>query len=187
MQLSTFTDPSVVGPRNIPAIKFVEDVEAFVGEHNPTQLIQGLTELHSKFKFMETSLTRQQEALKEKIRDISEALEVVRGLLKRQEGGETDFTTYYQLADSIYSQAIVPSTDTVSLWLGANVMLEYPIGEAATLLENNLKSAEESVIGLRADIEYLRRQITTAEVSIARVHNFNVKLRKSSRAEEGRS
>jgi len=133
---------------------------------------------------MEASLTRQQESLKEKIRDIDEALLVVRGLVKRRSESSDEFTTYYQLADSVYSEAVVPPTDTVCLWLGANVLLEYPLDEAVTLLASNLKSAQESVVGLRGDVEYLRRQITTAEVSIARVHNYNVKLRKMSKPTE---
>jgi len=130
---------------------------------------------------MEASLTRQQESLKEKIKDIDEALIVVRGLVQRRNQSKEEFTTYYQLADSVYSEAVVPPTDTVCLWLGANVLLEYPLDEAVTLLESNLNSAQESVVGLRGDVEYLRRQITTAEVSIARVHNYNVKLRKMSK------
>jgi len=108
----------------------------------------------------------------------------VRELIKRRSDGESEFTTYYQLADSVYSEAVVPPTDTVCLWLGANVLLEYPLAEALALLENNLKTAEDCVLGLRGDIDYLRRQITTAEVSIARVHNYNVKLRKSSKPKE---
>ena len=40
----------------------------------------------------------------------------------------------FSISDQVYAKAKVPVTDTVNLWLGANVMLEYPLEEAKTLL-----------------------------------------------------
>jgi len=179
MQLSDFIDTSVVGPRNIPTIKFVENIGDLVATKNPSQIIHGLNELHSKYKFMEANLNRQQVSLKEKVKDISEALAVVRQFIKLKAERSGEFETYYHLADSIYAKAVVPPVDSVCLWLGANVLMEYPLNEAETLLEKNLASAEEGIESLRRDCTFLRQQITTSEVSIARVHNYNVKQRKT--------
>lgn len=40
----------------------------------------------------------------------------------------------YQLADNVFAKARVKPVNTVNLWLGANVMLEYELQEAITLL-----------------------------------------------------
>ena len=70
------------------------------------------------------------------------------------------------------------------LWLGANVMLEYPRDEAILLLEDNLKNAKAALVTLVDDMGHLRDQITVTEVNMARVFNWDVKVR---RAHTGRS
>ena len=65
----------------------------------------------------------------------------------------------------------------VCLWLGANVMLEYPRDEAILLLDDNLKNAKAALVTLVDDMGYLRDQITVTEVNMARVFNWDVKVR----------
>lgn len=78
-------------------------------------------------------------------------------------------------------QAVLQDTATVSLWLGANVMLEYPLLEAQELLARNHASARDSVERLKRDMLSLRDKITTTEVSIARVFNEDVRRRREGR------
>lgn len=40
----------------------------------------------------------------------------------------------FSLAEQVYAKATVQNVTTVNLWLGANVMLEYPLAEAKNLL-----------------------------------------------------
>ena len=40
----------------------------------------------------------------------------------------------FAISDQAYAKAKIPVTDSVNLWLGANVMLEYPLEEAKSLL-----------------------------------------------------
>lgn len=54
-------------------------------------------------------------------------------------------------------------------------MVEYSYQEALTLLEKNLKNANTNMNTYSEDLEYLREQITTIEVNLARVHNYKVK------------
>lgn len=54
------------------------------------------------------------------------------------------------------------------LWLGANVMLAYPIDEAETMLEEKLRAAESSLRNCEEDLEFLREQITVRYNSLAR-------------------
>ena len=64
------------------------------------------------------------------------------------------------------------------LWLGANVMLEYPRQEAIDLLGQQLSDAKEALNITIDDMGFLRDQITTTEVNMARVFNWDVKDRR---------
>ena len=48
----------------------------------------------------------------------------------------------------------------------ANVMLEYDIGDASKLLTKNIETAKASLNDVENDLNFLRDQITTSEVSI---------------------
>ena len=95
---------------------------------------------------------------------------------KRDDG---PIETKFLLSDQVYAKAVVPPTSRVCLWLGANTMLEYDIGEAEELLVKNLGDAKSSLEKLEDDMDFLRDQITTTEVNMARVYNWNVKNKKS--------
>ena len=86
--------------------------------------------------------------------------------------------TKFLLSDQVYAKAVVPPTSRVCLWLGANTMLEYDIDEAEELLVKNLGDAKTGLATLEDDMDYLRDQITTTEVNMARIYNWNVKNKK---------
>lgn len=95
-------------------------------------------------------------------------------------------------------QAVLQDTSSVCLWLGANVMLEYPLQEAHDLLARNYENARTSLDTIKKDMLTLRDSITTTEaraalkarngghstdfprsqVSIARVYNDDVRRRR---------
>lgn len=78
----------------------------------------------------------------------------------------------------------MPPTDEVYLWLGANVMLAYPIDEAEELLESKLKAAKTSLSNCEEDLDFLREQVTTMEVAVARVYNWDVVQKRKDKEEE---
>eukprot|EP00438_Fugacium_kawagutii_P031769 Skav205356 [mRNA] locus=scaffold1956:183340:185935:- [translate_table: standard] len=123
--------------RGIPEAIFIENVEEMCKDREPTEVVGRLQDLHSKYQYMQSSLTAQRSSLKTKLPDIVSALEVVNHLAPR-------------LAENIWSKATAAPSDTVCLWLGANCMLEYKLDEAIELLQTNegnarttLKSLEE--------------------------------------------
>jgi len=120
-----------------------------------------------KYQFMEANLQRRVGGLKGKMPDIEKTLETVRFLQLRRDGSEALETTF-ELNDTLYARAEVPPTDEVFLWLGANVMLSYPIDEAETLLGDRLRAAETSLRNCEEDLEYLREQITVGPLLPAR-------------------
>lgn len=74
--------------------------------------------------------------------------------------GSDPIEATFELNDTLYAKALVPPTDEVYLWLGANVMLAYPMAEAETLLESRLAAAQESLANCEEDLDFLREQIT---------------------------
>lgn len=70
----------------------------------------------------------------------------------------------FELNDTLYAKALVPPTEEVYLWLGANVMLSYPIAEAETLLETKLAAAQETLANCEEDLDFLREQVTVNEL-----------------------
>lgn len=88
--------------------------------------------------------------------------------------------THYELSDAVYAKACVPlvAEQPVFLWLGANVMLEYSVEEAIALLASNLGMAQKTLAQLVADLAFLKDQMTTSEVNIARVFNWDVRERR---------
>lgn len=57
-------------------------------------------------------------------------------------------------------------------------MLEYPIDEAIELLQKNSSSATTSMEAAQRDLDTCKDQITTLEVNMARVYNWDVQRRK---------
>lgn len=79
-----------------------------------------------------------------------------------QSNPDADLETNFELNDTLYSRASISPNDMeeVYLWLGANVMLAYPLDEAETMLAEKLTAAEASLANCEEDLEFLREQIT---------------------------
>ncbi|XP_054707092.1 prefoldin subunit 3-like [Uloborus diversus] len=170
-------------PKNslgIPAAIFVEDVESFMREEenqeNAELVLRRLDEQHSKYKFMEMNLLRKKKTLKRQIPDIKTSLDMLK-LINTKKDNEDTFDTQFMVCDDLYIKAKVPPTNKVGLWLGANVMLEYSLKDAEGLLTKNLQTATKNLSQLEDDLDFLRDQLTTTEVNMARVYNWDVKRR----------
>ncbi|KAG6844321.1 hypothetical protein H0H87_007805 [Tephrocybe sp. NHM501043] len=155
----------------------------------------------SKYRYMDSNLAQRRQSLEEKIPDIKKTLDMVEFLQERREGknksSEDDeddldddldddapqksLKTTFELNDTLYAEAELEETDTVYLWLGANVMLSYKIPAAVTLLKSKLEAAQTSLNNTIEDLEFLREQLTIMEVNTARVYNWDVKRRRERR------
>ena len=60
-------------------------------------------------------------------------------------------------------------------------MVEYPLEEAQTMLSKRLTTALDSQGLTKRNLEYLREQITTMEVNLARIYNWGVEKRRTIR------
>ncbi|CAM1503853.1 Fc.00g014440.m01.CDS01 [Cosmosporella sp. VM-42] len=177
-------DVTPSNPRGIPYAPFVDKVEDYVSTRDDVEpTLRSFQEMISKYQFMEANLQRRMTGLKEKIPDIQKTLDTVRFLKLRKE--ETDpIETTFELNDTLYAKANIPPTEEVYIWLGANVMLSYPIDEAETLLDSKLSTAQLSLSNCEEDLDFLREQITTMEVAIARVYNWEVVQKRKDKVDE---
>jgi len=165
-------------PRGIPRALFVENVDEFMkNEQSADSVLRLMQENYSKYKFMESNLSKSKENLKSKVPEIRKNIEMLNYLVSKK--GE-ELTTNFELSDQVYATASI-QPDRVCLWLGANVMLEYTFDEARELLSTNLADAKVKLQSLDEDLEFLKDQITTTEVNIARIYNWDVKVRRKSR------
>ncbi|KAL2263258.1 hypothetical protein VTK26DRAFT_7605 [Humicola hyalothermophila] len=177
-------DATPSNPRGIPYAPFVDKVEDYVSsraEVEPT--LRRFQEMIAKYQFMEQNLQRRVAGLKDKLPDIRKTLETVR-FLKLRTSESDPIETTFELNDTLYAKAQIPPTDEVYLWLGANVMLSYPIEEAEALLDSKLQAAKQSLSNCEEDLDFLREQITTMEVAVARVYNWDVVQKRKEKEEE---
>lgn len=169
--------------RGIPAASFVEDVQTYLNQLglDVNSTLSFLQERLQQYKLVEMKLLAQQRDLQAKIPDIEKCLDVVSTLQAKKGSGEA-LLADFEVSEGIYSRARIEDADSVCLWLGANVMLEYSCEEANTLLQNNLENAKASLEVLIADLQFLRDQVTITQVTIARVYNWDVHQRRARQA-----
>lgn len=135
-----------------------------------------------QYKYMELSKQQQLADVNLKIPDIEKNLEVINYIkaCKAIEDADEELTFSYELNDTLYNKATVDvkKLESVYLWLGAEVMLEYPLDEAVELLSERLSKNQEQKAVVEEDLEFLRENITTMEVNTARLYNWDVERRK---------
>ncbi|XP_059470323.1 prefoldin subunit 3 [Neocloeon triangulifer] len=167
----------------IPEAQFVDDVDSFMAKEdnsNVQQVLKRLDEQHSKYRFMETNLLAKKRRLKIQIPDLEQSLSMIKLLKKQRDAGDQkDLSTKFCLSEQVYMKAAIPPTDKVCLWLGANVMLEYTLDGASELLTKNTEAAKRNLGYIEHDLNFLRDQLTTTEVNMARVFNWDVKKRQA--------
>ncbi|KAJ6848576.1 putative prefoldin subunit 3 [Iris pallida] len=174
------SSPAPSERRGIPGASFVEDVQSYLA-HSGLDVNSSLAFLQERlqqYKIVEMKLLAQQRDLQAKIPDIGKCLDIAATLQVKKGTGEA-LVADFEVSEGIYSRTRIEDTNSVCLWLGANVMLEYSLEEAEALLRKNLDNAKASLEVLAADLQFLRDQMTITQVTIARVYNWDVHQRRS--------
>ncbi|XP_077261115.1 prefoldin subunit mgr [Temnothorax americanus] len=164
----------------IPEADFVDDVEAFMAKpenESVDKVLRKLDESHGKYKFMEFNLVNKRRRLKTQIPDLQRSLEMIEKL----QAENSSLATQFLLSEQVYAKAIIPPTDKVCLWLGANVMLEYTLDDAQEVLTKNIEAAKKNLGYVEHDLDFVRDQYTTMEVNMARIYNWEVKRRQAAK------
>lgn len=150
-------------------------------------------EMIAKYQFMEANVQKRAASLRDKLPEMESTLSAIQFLRRtkqkrtqhgkneeEEEGADAevadDLETTFSLSDTLYAKAkIAPrGMEEVYLWLGANVMVAYPLPEAEEMLTGRVAKAKETLKACEEDMEFLRVQITTVEVATARVYNWDV-------------
>ncbi|KAL9254977.1 Prefoldin subunit 3-like protein, partial [Drosera capensis] len=158
------SSPMAIERRGIPAAAFVEDVQTYLNQSGLdfNSALAFLQERLQQYKLVEMKLLAQQRDLQGKIPDIEKCLDIVSTLQARKDTGKA-LVADFEVSEGIYSLARIEDADSVCLWLGANVMLEYSCDEAKDLLQKNLENARASLDVLIADLQFLRDQVTVTQ------------------------
>ncbi|KII62174.1 Prefoldin subunit 3 [Thelohanellus kitauei] len=153
--------------------EFVENESEFIakeGQGDSKIVLLKLQKLLQYYVKRESALTERMSKFFSKISNNQESLCVVDGL-----ENDSATETYFTLADQVFSIGTMDRTNkTVYLWLGANVMVEFSYEEARNILNENINDAKKLVEGIQTEMDLIKSKITTLEVNIARIHNFNV-------------
>ncbi|CAD6197027.1 unnamed protein product [Caenorhabditis auriculariae] len=166
--------------RGIPTSEVIEDVAGWLTKEklSPEEAELVLREKYRKYKYVENNMTLSRERMSEKLPEFKNSLAILEVMLEKRDK-EEPFETTFLLSDDVYSRAIVNKPDKVSIWLGANVMVEYELDKAKALLEKNQSSVQKLVDDLTAELAFIKDQITTTEVNMAHIINYRVMLNKT--------
>jgi len=166
-------------PGGIPQAEFIDNVDTYLAtaKVNHEEALKTLQDLYSKYKFIEQRLTQSKTNLKGKMPEIKKTLDALKFLKTKAEKDE-EYTTNFELSANILAQAKLSKVESVCLWLGANVMMEFTFDEAEALLSGNLETATVNLAKVQDQLAFLRDQVTTTEVNMARVYNHEVRSRR---------
>uniref|UniRef100_A0A9I9CQ15 Prefoldin subunit 3 n=1 Tax=Cucumis melo TaxID=3656 RepID=A0A9I9CQ15_CUCME len=130
----------VTDRRGIPAAQFVEDVRTYLSQLqlDVQSALAFLQERLQQYKLVEMKLLAQQRDLQAKIPDIKKCLDIVATLQAKKEAATGEpLVADFEISEGIYSRARIEETDSVCLWLGANVMLDYSYEEVTDIFKEN--------------------------------------------------
>ncbi|GMT25071.1 hypothetical protein PFISCL1PPCAC_16368, partial [Pristionchus fissidentatus] len=165
--------------RGIPLMEVIGDVAEYLkkeGDDNIQDAIARLTEAYKKYKYVESNLATQKERMLGKLPEYDDNLAMIRLLIEKRTKGES-LETHYLVSEEAWTKAKVEKPEKVSVWLGANVMVEYDLDEAKALFEKNRDSVQKAVDELSRELLFVKDQTTTAEVNLAHLHNHQVRTR----------
>ncbi|EFA82096.1 prefoldin alpha-like domain containing protein [Heterostelium album PN500] len=147
----------------IPAVTFIEDVEAYLKDKELEDVFKMLQDSHGKYKYFEQKLSGNVSILTNRAKQLQETIDV-----------DDTFSMNYELSEGVYSSAEISKPQSIYLWLGANVMLEYSFTEAKEVLRKNKETADRQLRETIQDLGFVKDQITTVDVNISRVYNYDV-------------
>ena len=172
-------DKTVKNEKNIPAMTFIEDIPDWCTKYGHEQLVEELNIFLNKYKYMEAQTLKHSESIKLKLPDIEKALEsVVFVKDKYEKKDEKELNVDFMVAHNLWAKADVPVSETVCLWLGADILCEYSHNDAIELLNKNLLNAKNTLKNNQVTVDFLRDQITICEVNMSRAYNEYVEKQK---------
>eukprot|EP01133_Synstelium_polycarpum_P016020 gene16020-19068_t len=171
-------DRDIKSASNIPSVAFIENVEEYLKDRDLEVTFKTLQEGYSKYKYFESKLTNNVSILTNRSKQLQETMEIVDRIASKQ---DDTFSMNYELSEGVFSSAEITQPKSVYLWLGANVMLEYSFEEAKQVLTRNKLSVDKQLQDTIQDLGFVKDQITTTDVNVSRVYNYDVIQRRKNK------
>eukprot|EP00877_Chromochloris_zofingiensis_P005786 jgi/Chrzof1/15208/Cz09g31200.t1 len=156
---------------------FIEDVGKYMEGKQFEMTMLELQQRLRYYKVLEAQIMTKKGRLTQKLPEIQKTLDIVNALIKQQDTDDV-IVADFELTEGVYAKAQMQQVQSVNLWLGAGVMVEYPLEEAQQLLTKNLANCKTNLATHTSDLEMVRESRTITEVSIARVFNWDVEQRR---------
>ncbi|GIL77873.1 hypothetical protein Vretimale_6513 [Volvox reticuliferus] len=178
--------PSAAADQGVPVPKaeFIEDVAKFMEDKDADKVLAQLQENIRTYRMIQEDLMQRRVRTMTKLPELRRAVDIVKQLIEKQEEGE-EVITDFMLAEGAYAKAKIKGAKSVNLWLGAGVMLEYPLEEAHALLEENEANCRANLKTNEDSMALIKDSITTTEVSVARIYNYDLERRRKIKEEGG--
>nr|CAD2185096.1 unnamed protein product [Meloidogyne enterolobii] len=132
--------------RNILKALVLENVENYLTEKKKTldDVQEDERDNFRRYKLLETSALQQKTKIDESILDYQKSIDSLKMLAEQKTKKANSVLVTYKLDENLFSDAVIEEMDRVCIWLGANVMVEYKLEEAQTLLTNHLANIEQT-------------------------------------------
>eukprot|EP01132_Coremiostelium_polycephalum_P005029 gene5029-6259_t len=166
---------------NIPSVAFISNVEEFLKDKDIENVFKQLQDGYSKYKYLESKLSSRVTALTLRSKELQESLDIVENVSAKT---DDKFTVQYELSEGVYSSAEITEPKSIYLWLGANVMLEYSFEEAKAVLTKNKETVDRQLGETIQDLGFVKDQITTTDVNVSRVYNYDVIQKRKTKSKE---
>lgn len=165
----------------IPRVQFDEDpVKLILPSRSLEDSILYYRELTQKYRFLEANIEERLQRTEAKRDELAKNLSVVSMLQRAAEKGVKKVQVDFEIGDSMMVRGEVedPSTVKVHLWLSPAAMVAYDLVDAEKLLAERLKETNKTIGVVEEEQKFLKNQITTAEVNMARLYNHHLALTK---------
>eukprot|EP01084_Bolivina_argentea_P179514 310192_1 len=169
---------STENTRGIPRALYLQNPYDIIYKNQQERYLREVEDTLGKYRLMESQLVKQKMSKVDQQKEMKNNIEVC-GYLKEKGQLGTEIKTQFEVSDQLYSEGTIKEFDTVAIWLGANVMMEFPIDEAVVFLEKRIVISKEKIADLQTDIDFTRKQMNIIEVNRSRVYNAGVKVKKA--------
>jgi len=170
-----------VNPRGIPKALFIDLNDTKITS-NLELTVANIQQNLQKYEYMLKSKDQQLKSITDITKDIKTNSKVIDTLIAQNaddsddEDGEFQ-DIQYELEDGLFAFASIPkksTTNTVSLWLGSGILMEFTYEEAQQILSEKSAVYTNKINEIMEDIEFLREQITTLQVNMSKVYNYSI-------------
>lgn len=162
-----------MAPQSVPTARFIEDVDKELAGGSAEDLIAKLNANYQTYLMIEQRLMQRRASLSGKLPEVQKTLDALL-MLQQRHNAEEEVLFHFGLGSQVFAKARVKPRTKASLWLGAGVLLEYPLEEAIELLERNLSNCKANMETAKQDLDQIKDFKTTTEVNIARVYNHDL-------------